>query len=60
CVAFLDGTDIVLEYSPSYHGETYFNQKKRYSLNLQEICNTKRQFTYITGGYPGSVDDATV
>ncbi|RPA98751.1 hypothetical protein L873DRAFT_1611535, partial [Choiromyces venosus 120613-1] len=60
CIGFLDGTDIVLRYGPSYHGETYFNRKKQYALNVQAICDSKRRFTYIAGGYPASVGDATV
>jgi len=34
CVGFLDGNDIVLQYGPSFHGESYFNRKKRYGLNV--------------------------
>lgn len=32
CIGFLDGTDIVLRYGPTYHGETYFNRKKTVCL----------------------------
>jgi len=60
CVGFLDGTDIVLPYAPSFHGETYFNQKKHYALNLQGICDSERRFSYISTGFPASVGDATV
>jgi len=60
CVGFLDGTDIVLPYAPSFHGETYFNQKKHYVLNLQGICDSERRFSYISTGFPASVGDATV
>ena len=60
CVRFLDGTDIVLQYSPSFHGESYFNRKKRYGLNVQGICDCNRRFTYISTGFPASVGDATV
>ena len=60
CVGFLDGTDIVLQYSPSFHGESYFNRKKRYGLNVQGICDSHRWFTYIASGFPASVGDATV
>lgn len=60
CVGFLDGTDLVLQHSPSYHGETYFNRKKQYALNLQAICDSRRKFTFVSGGFPASVSDATV
>ena len=60
CVGFLDGTDIVLQRSPSYHGETYFNHKKQYGLNIQAICDSNRRFTFISGGYRASVGDPTV
>ena len=60
CVGYLDGTDITLRYSPSYYGESYFNRKKRYALNMQGICDDERRFTYVAGGYLASVGDATV
>jgi len=60
CVGFLDGTDMVVQRSPSYHGETYFNRKKQYGFNIQGICDSNRRFTNISGGYPASVGDATV
>jgi len=60
CVGFLDRTDMVLQRSPSYHGETYFNGKKQYALNIQGICNSNRRFTFVSRGYPASVGDATV
>lgn len=60
CVGFLDGTDIILQYAPSFHGETYFNRKKHYGLNLQGICDSERRFSYISTGFPASVGDATV
>jgi len=60
CVGFLDGTDMILRYGPSYHGETYFNRKKQYALNVQGICDSKRKFTFVTSGFPSSVGDATV
>jgi len=60
CVGFLDGTDMTLQYGPSFHGETYFNRKKKYALNIQAICDEQRRFTFVSSGYPGSVSDATV
>jgi hypothetical protein len=60
CIGFLDGTDLVLRNAPSYHGETYFNRKKQYALNIQGICDSERRFTFIAGGFPASVGDASV
>jgi len=60
CVGFLDGTDITLQYSPSYFGKTYFNRRKKYALSIQVICDEDRRFTYVSSGYPGSVSDATM
>jgi len=60
CVGYLDGTDIMLRYGLSYYGENYFNRKKQYALNMQGICDHERRFTYVAGGYPASVGDATV
>jgi len=58
-IGFLDGRDMTPQGSPSYHGETYFNRKKRYALNIQAICDSNRGFTFVSGGYPASVSDAT-
>ena len=60
CVGFLDGSDIILQYAPSFHGKTYFNRKKHHALNLQGICVSERRFSYISTGFPASVRDATV
>ena len=56
----LDGTDMVLQCSSSYHRETYFNRKKQYALNIQGIGDSNRRFTFVSGGYPAPVGDATV
>ena len=60
CIGFLDGTDMTLQYGPSYYGETYFTRKKKYALNIQAICDEQRQFTFVSSGYPESVSDPTV
>jgi len=49
-----------LQYGPSFHGETYFNRKKKYPLNIQAICDKQSRFTFVSSAYPGSVSDATV
>jgi len=59
CVGFLDGTNIVLQYGPSFYGESYYDRKKQYSLNIQAITDSHRRFTYIPSGFPGSVGDTT-
>ena len=59
CAGFLDGTNIVLQYGPSFYGESYYNRKKQYSFNLKAISDSNRRFTYIASGFPGSVGDAT-
>jgi len=60
CIGFLDGINIVLQYGPSFHGESYYDRKKQYCLNLQAISDSHRRFTYIESGFPGSMGDATV
>jgi hypothetical protein len=44
-------------YAPSFHGETYMKRKMNYAINLQGICDSNRQFTYILTGYPASIGD---
>ena len=59
-VGFLNGTAIVQQRSLSYHGEIYFNSKKQYSLNIQEICDSTQRCILVSGGYLASVGDTTV
>ena len=40
CVGFLDGTNIVLQYGPSFYGESYYDRKKQYSFNLLAISDS--------------------
>ncbi|KNE87435.1 hypothetical protein PSTG_19180 [Puccinia striiformis f. sp. tritici PST-78] len=35
CMGFVDGTTIPLFQRPGFDGETFFDRKKRYSLNAQ-------------------------
>lgn len=42
CISFLDGIDINLLQAPSWHGETYFNCKKKYAINVQGIVDADR------------------
>ncbi|PWW75194.1 hypothetical protein C7212DRAFT_204392 [Tuber magnatum] len=41
-VEFLDRSDMVLRYGPSFYGESYFNQKKYYGLNIEGICDSQQ------------------
>lgn len=60
CVSYLDGTYLVLQHSLSDHGEFNFNWKKQSALNVPEISESRRKFTFVQGGFPSSVSDATV
>lgn len=61
-VGKIDKTDIVLHYKPSskYLGETFWNWKKRYALDLCAVCDSSRSFTYMLAGWPNSAHDACV
>ena len=58
----VDGTDIVLHYKPGgkYLGETFWNQKKRYALDLCAVCDSSKSFTYMLAGWPNSAHNARV
>ena len=49
CVKKTDDIDIVLQRKSDdkYDDEIFFNRKKRYAMNLLEICDFKRMFIYI-------------
>ena len=42
-VGAVDGTDITLEFKPrgSFDGESFFNRKKRYALDLCTVYDSK-------------------
>jgi hypothetical protein len=58
CVGVLDGTLVNLCQKPFLNGETYWTRKQRYSMNVQIICNHKREIIYYQTGYPGSCHDS--
>lgn len=59
CVGVLDGTFVNLCQKPGVDPETFWSRKQRYSMNLQIICNHKREIIYYHVGYPGSCHDST-
>jgi len=59
CAEYLNRLDIQFRYSPCNYEGSYCNHKKKYALNMQEICDHKRRFTDLAKGYPASVEDAT-
>ena len=58
-VGAIDGTHIGIK-APREYPERYFNRKQFYSIQLQGVCKTNRQFTHVFVGYPGSVHDSRV
>ncbi|OAV86398.1 hypothetical protein PTTG_29931 [Puccinia triticina 1-1 BBBD Race 1] len=60
CVGFVDGTTIPLYQRPSIDGEVFFDQKKRYSINCQIVCDCDRYITAYMTGWPGSCGDSLV
>ena len=62
CTDKADDIDIVLQRKSDekYDDEIFFNRKKRYAMNLLEVCDSKRMFTYILTGWPNSQHDARV
>lgn len=57
CVGFVDGTNIPLYQRPGIDGETFFDRKKRYSINCQVVCDCDRRITAFYSGWPGSCHD---
>ncbi|POW06436.1 hypothetical protein PSTT_08985 [Puccinia striiformis] len=60
CVGFVDGTTIPLFQRPGFDGETFFDCKKRYSLNAQIVCDCDKYITSFLTGWPGSCGDSKV
>ncbi|KAL3685319.1 hypothetical protein R1sor_003341 [Riccia sorocarpa] len=59
CVGLVDGTLVKLSQRPRDDGETYFDQKSNYSLNVQVICDQHKRVIYFFAGMPGSCHDLT-
>ncbi|OWZ19312.1 hypothetical protein PHMEG_0006461 [Phytophthora megakarya] len=60
CVGFIDGTTFPLSQKPAIDGECYFDQKYRYSLNAQVVCDGRRRIISFLCGWLGSCADSTV
>ncbi|XP_018399900.1 PREDICTED: putative nuclease HARBI1 [Cyphomyrmex costatus] len=58
-IGAIDGTHINIP-SPKENAEAYVNRKGHYSIQLQAVCDHKRQFTHIYVGNVGSIHDARV
>ena len=56
----INRSHIVLANAPLKQPETYWNRKKRYSIQLQGIVDHKGMFIDYEIGWPGSVHDAKV
>ena len=59
-IGAIDGSHIVLANAPLKQPETYWNRKKRYSIQLQGIIDYRDMFINYEIGWPGSVHDAKV
>ena len=59
-IGAIDGSHIGLANAPLKQPETYWNRKKRYSIQLQGIVDHRGMFIDYEIGWPGSVHDAKV
>ncbi|THU76362.1 hypothetical protein K435DRAFT_605633, partial [Dendrothele bispora CBS 962.96] len=57
---FVDGTLVPLAYRPYWYGESYFDRKSRYSLNVQIVSLPSLCIIDFAYGHAGSTHDATV
>jgi len=60
CIGVVDGTPVNLAQKPHIDGEVYFSRKSRYCINLQLVCDDRRNIRFFQAGWPGSVFDSTV
>jgi hypothetical protein len=60
CIGFVDGTTIPLHQRPGIDGEVYWDQKKRYLINCQVICDCDKFITLFMTGWPGPCGDSLV
>ncbi len=58
CIGIVDGTFVNLCQKPQVDPETYWSRKQRYSMNVQIVCNERREIIFYQVGYPGSCNDA--
>ena len=60
CIGFVDGTTFPIFQRPGFNGKTFFDRKKRYSLNAQVICDCDKYIIGFITGWPGSCADSYV
>ena len=58
CIGIVDGTFVNLCQKPTVDPETYWSRKQKYSMNVQIVCNERREIIFYQVGYPGSCNDA--
>jgi len=57
--SFVDGTLVPLAQRPHWFGESYFDRKMRYSLNIQIVSLPNLKIIDFAYGHTGSTHDAT-
>jgi hypothetical protein len=60
CIGFVDGMTISLYQRPGRDGEVYWDQKKRYSINCQVICDCDKFITLYMTDWPGSCGNSFI
>ncbi|PLW28739.1 hypothetical protein PCASD_22697 [Puccinia coronata f. sp. avenae] len=60
CVGFVDGTTIPLFQRPGFDGKVFYDQKQRYSINAQIVCDCNKYITSFITRWPGSCGDSRV
>ena len=62
CVEKLNESDIVFikKSDDKYDNEIFFNKKKRYVMNLLNVCDFKKMFTYMLNDWSNSQHDVRV
>ncbi|XP_018404866.1 PREDICTED: putative nuclease HARBI1 [Cyphomyrmex costatus] len=58
-IGMVDGTHITIA-APKDNALAYINRKGHHSLQLQVVCNEKKEFIHCYAGMPGSVHDMRV
>lgn len=58
----MDGTDIILQYKLGevFHGEHFYTPKKRYSIDLCVVCDSRKQFIYSLTDFSNTTHDSQV